>query len=89
MGVYGNQFLHEAGLIIGFNHGSLSYIKDMAEGTQVDKNLGRRSRFLSWLGPNGHVFNTAWQAAIKTYYSMSAFIIKGIYFFFLQKSDIY
>ena len=60
---------------IGFNHGLPWYVKNMARGTQVDKNRGRRPRFLSWLRPEGHVLNIAWQAMIKTYYSMSPFAI--------------
>ena len=56
--------------VIGFNHGLPCYVKNMARGTQVDKTRGRRPRFLSWLRPEGHVFNIAWQAMIKTYYSM-------------------
>ena len=35
----------------------------------VDKNRGRRPRFLSLLRPEGHVFHTAWETMIKTYYS--------------------
>ena len=62
-------------IVIGFNHGLPCYDKNMARGTQVDKNRGRRPRFLSWLRPEGHVFNIAWQAMIKTYYSMSPFVI--------------
>ena len=61
--------------VIGFNHGLPCYVKNMARGTQVDKNRGRRPRFLSWLRPEGHVFNIAWQAMIKTYYSMSPIAI--------------
>ena len=57
-------------LAIGFNHGLPCYVKNMARGNQVDKNRGRRPRFLSWLRPEGHVFNIAWQTMIKTYYSM-------------------
>ena len=60
---------------IGFNHGLPCYVKNMARGTRVDKNQGRRLRFLSWLRPEGHVFNIAWQAMIKTYYSMTPFMI--------------
>ena len=56
--------------VIGFNHGLPCYVKNMARGTLVDKNRGRRPRFLSWLRPEGHVFNIVWQAMIKTYYSM-------------------
>ena len=33
--------------VIGFNHGLPCYVKNMARGTQVDKNRGRRPRFLS------------------------------------------
>ena len=36
----------------------------------VDKNRGRRPRFLSLLRPEGHVFHTAWETMIKSYYSM-------------------
>ena len=61
--------------VIGFNHGLPCYVKNMALGTQVDKNRGRRPRFLSWLRPEGQVFNIAWQTMIKTYYSMSPFAI--------------
>ena len=61
--------------IIGFNHGLPCCVKNMARGTQVDKNRGRRPRFLSWLRPEGYVFNIAWQAMIKTYYSMPPFAI--------------
>ena len=35
----------------------------------VDKNRGRRPRFLSLLRPEGHVFHTAWETMIKSYYS--------------------
>ena len=35
----------------------------------VDKNRGRRPRFLSLLRPEGHVFHTAWETMIKFYYS--------------------
>ena len=35
----------------------------------VDKNRGRRPRFLSLLRPEGQVFHTAWGAMIKSYYS--------------------
>ena len=73
-----SQSLHgdnEWGYVIGFNHGLPCCVKNMARGTQVDKNRGRRPRFLSWLRPEGHVFNIAWQAMIKTYYSMSPFAI--------------
>ena len=66
-----NRIFHEYHIYaIGFNHGLPCYVKNMARGTQVDKNRGRRPRFLSWLRPEGHVFNIAWQAMIKTYYSM-------------------
>ena len=51
---------------IGFNHDVPCYVKNMARGTQVDKNRGRRQK----LRPEGHVFNIAWQAMIKTYYSI-------------------
>ena len=54
----------------GFNHGLPCYVQNMSRGTQVDENRGRRSRFVSWLGPEGHDFNIAWQAMIKSYYSM-------------------
>ena len=53
-----------------YSPGLPCYVKNMARGTQVDKNRGRRPRFLSWLRPEGHVFNIAWQTMIKTYYSM-------------------
>ena len=65
--------------VIGFNHGLPCYVKNMARGTQVDKNRGRRPRFLSWLRPEGHVFNIALQAMIKTYYGMSPFAIQAIF----------
>ena len=35
----------------------------------VDKNRGRRPRFLSLLRSEGHVFHTAWETMIKSYYS--------------------
>ena len=35
----------------------------------VDKNRGRRPRFLSLLRPEGHVFHTARETMIKSYYS--------------------
>ena len=35
----------------------------------VDKNRGRRLRFLSLLRPEGHVFHTAWETMIKSYHS--------------------
>ena len=35
----------------------------------VDKNRGRRPRFLSLLRPEGHVFHTAWDAMIKSCYN--------------------
>ena len=35
----------------------------------VDKNQGRRPRFLSLLRPKGHVFHTAWETMMKSYYS--------------------
>ena len=38
----------------------------------VDKNRGRRPRFLSLLRPKGHVFHTAWETMIKSYYSTLA-----------------
>ena len=38
----------------------------------VDKNRGRRPRFLSLLRPEGHVFHTAWGTMIKCYYSTLA-----------------
>ena len=38
----------------------------------VDKNRGRRPRFLSLLRPEGHVFHTAWETMIKCYYSTLA-----------------
>ena len=38
----------------------------------VDKNRGRRPRFLSLLRPEGHVFHTAWETLIKSYYSTLA-----------------
>ena len=38
----------------------------------VDKNRGRRPRFLSLLRPEGHVFHTAWETMIKSYYSTLA-----------------
>ena len=38
----------------------------------VDKNRGRRPRFLSYLRPEGHVFHTAWETMIKSYYSTLA-----------------
>ena len=38
----------------------------------VDKNRGRRPRFLSLLRPEGHVFHTAWETMIKSYYSTPA-----------------
>ena len=56
--------------VIGFNHGLPCYVKNMSRGTQVDINRGRRPMLLSWLRPEGHVFNIAWQAMIKTYHSM-------------------
>ena len=66
--------------VIGFNHGLPCYVKNMARGTQVDKNRGRRPRFLSWLRPEGHVFNIAWQAMIKTYYSMFSLWFNWFFF---------
>ena len=57
-------------IAIGFNHGLPWYVKNMSWETQVDKNRGCRPRFLSWLRPEGHVFNIPWQAKIKTYYCM-------------------
>ena len=36
----------------------------------VDKNRGLRSRFLSLLRPEGHIFHTAWETMIKSYYTM-------------------
>ena len=47
-----------------------SNCQNMAQRTQVDKNRGHGPRFLSWLRPEGHVFGIAWQAMIKTFYSM-------------------
>ena len=38
----------------------------------VDKNRGRRLRFLSLLRPEGHVFHTAWEPMIILYYSTFA-----------------
>ena len=38
----------------------------------VDKNRGRRPRFLSLLRPEGHVFHTAWETMIKCNYSTLA-----------------
>ena len=38
----------------------------------VDKNRGRRPRFLSLLRPEGHVFHTALETMIKSYYSTLA-----------------
>ena len=38
----------------------------------VDKNRGRRPRFLSLLRPEGHVFQTARETMIKSYYSTLA-----------------
>ena len=38
----------------------------------VDKNRGRRPRFLSLLRPEGHAFHTAWETMIKSYYSTLA-----------------
>ena len=38
----------------------------------VDKNRGQRPRFLSLLRPEGHVFHTAWETMIKSYYSTLA-----------------
>ena len=38
----------------------------------VDKNRGRRPRFLSLLRPEGHVFHTARETMIKSYYSTLA-----------------
>ena len=38
----------------------------------VDKNRGRRPRFLSLLRPEGHVFHTAWKTMIKSYYNTLA-----------------
>ena len=64
--------------IIGFDHGLPCRVKNMAIGPQcekhgprdsVDKNWGRRPRFLSLLRPEGHVFHTAWETMIKSYYS--------------------
>ena len=58
------------GYVIGLNHGWPSYVKNMAQGTQVDKNRGRKSKLLSSLRPEGHVFLIAWPAIINTYYTM-------------------
>ena len=80
-GCHGN-IAYITNYIIGFNHGLPCYVKNMARGTQVDKNRGRRPRFLSWLRPEGHVFNIAWQAMIKTYYNMTLWILAGNYISF-------
>ena len=39
----------------------------------VDKNRGRSPRFFSLLRPEGHVFHTAWETMIKSYYSTLAY----------------
>ena len=38
----------------------------------VDKNRGRRPRLFSLLRPEGHVFHTAWETMVKSYYSTIA-----------------
>ena len=45
---------------IGFNHGLPCYVKNMARGSQVDKNRGRRPRFLSWLRPEVTLHGKPW-----------------------------
>ena len=35
----------------------------------VDKCRGRRPMYMSFLRPEGHVFHTAWETMIKSYYS--------------------
>ena len=36
---------HVENLVIGSNHGLPCYVKNMARGTQIDKNRGRRPSF--------------------------------------------
>ena len=63
-------------IVIGFNHGLPCYVSNMSRGTQLDKKRGRRLRFLSWLRPDGQVFDIAWQGTIKIYFSMFSLRIK-------------
>ena len=53
--------------IIGFNHGSPCYVKNMALGPQSQQKPRPTASVFVYLSPSGHVFNIAWQAMIKTY----------------------
>ena len=53
--------------IIGFNHGLSCYVKNLALGPQSRQKPRPTASVFVYLSPEGHVFNIAWQAMIKTY----------------------
>ena len=53
--------------IIGFNHGLSCYVKNLALRPQSRQKPRPTASVFVYLSPEGHVFNIAWQAMIKTY----------------------